>query len=157
MIFFMIYMMNNVNLGIGFGFGLFAVFSILRYRTETIRIKEMTYLFMVITIALLNSVITEKFGYIELIGCNLLIILITIVLEKLMRIQTLSTYKVIYEKIENIKPQNRELLEADLAERTGLKIVNIKIINIDFLRDVVNIRLYYDQEENSNGLLTEED
>jgi len=147
LIFFMVYMMNSVDVGIGFGFGLFAVFSILRYRTITVHIKEMTYLFMVITIAVMNALITQEFSYIELIVANLLIIIMTFFLEKLMVRQTLSVYEVVYEKIENITPENRGALENDLRERTGLNITNIEIQNIDFLRDVVNIKLYYDQNE----------
>jgi len=147
LIFFMVYMMNNVDVGIGFGFGLFAVFSILRYRTITVHIKEMTYLFMVITVAVINALITPNFSYIELFLANGLIIAMTYLLEKLMVRQTLSVYDVIYEKIENITPENRGALEKDLRERTGLNITDIEIRNIDFLRDVVNIKLYYDQND----------
>ncbi len=146
-IFFMVYMMNSVDLGVGFGFGLFAVFSILRYRTTTVQIKEMTYLFMVITIAVINAIITDKFSYAELIFVNIILVILTYILEKLMRRQTLSVYNIVYEKIENITPEKREVLEDDLRERTGLNIIGIKIVNIDFLRDVANIKLYYKAEE----------
>ena len=144
----MIYLMNNISLGVGFGFGLFAIFSILRYRTSTINIKEMTYLFMVITVALINAVISPSFSYTEILFSNGIIVLMTVILEKLMQTQTLSVYKIVYEKIDNIKPENRPALMQDLKERTGLNITHLQIMNIDFLRDVVNIKLYYEQEKN---------
>jgi len=147
LIFFMVYIMSKVDIGVGFGFGLFALFSILRYRTEAIDIKEMSYLFVVITIGVLNALISEKFSYLELVAINFLIVLLTYSLERVMVRQTLTSQNIVYEKIENITPTRKNILMKDLQSRTGLVIQNIKIKNIDFLRDVVNITLYYDKNE----------
>jgi len=147
LIFFMVYIMNKVNIGVGFGFGLFALFSILRYRTEAIEIKEMSYLFVVITIGVLNALISENFSYAELVAINLLIVILTYSLERVMVRQTLTSQNIIYEKIENIIPSRKDILIRDLQNRTGLVIQSIKIKNIDFLRDVVSVTLYYDKNE----------
>jgi len=147
LIFFMVYIMSKVDIGVGFGFGLFALFSILRYRTEAIEIKEMSYLFVVITLGVLNALITDKFSYAELVAINILIVLLTYGLERLMVRQTLTSQNIIYEKIENITPSRKNILMNDLQNRTGLVIQSFKVKNIDFLRDVVNITLYYDKNE----------
>jgi len=147
LIFFMVNIMSKVDIGVGFGFGLFAMFSILRYRTEAIGIKEMTYLFVVITIGVINALTTAEFSYIELISINLVIMLLTYWLEKLMVRQTLTTYNIVYEKIENITPSRRKILYDDLTQRTGLVIDSVKIKNIDFLRDVANIQIRYDTDK----------
>lgn len=147
LIFFMVYIMNKVDIGVGFGFGLFALFSILRYRTEAIDIKEMTYLFVVITIGVLNALISKDFSYIELVAINLLIILLTYGLERIMVRQTLTSQNIVYEKIENITPNRKDILYKDLSKRTGLVIQSIKVKNIDFLRDVASITLYYDRND----------
>lgn len=147
LIFFMVYIMSKVDIGVGFGFGLFALFSILRYRTEAIEIKEMSYLFVVITLGVLNALITDKFSYSELVAINILIVLLTYGLERVMVSQTLTSQNIVYEKIENITPARKNILMNDLQNRTGLVIQNIKVKNIDFLRDVVSITLYYDKNE----------
>ncbi len=147
LIFFMVYIMNKVDIGVGFGFGLFALFSILRYRTEAIEIKEMSYLFVVITVGVINALTSERFSYAELIAINLLIVLLTYSLERVMVRQTLTSQNIVYEKIENITPNRKDILMEDLQKRTGLVIQSIKIKNIDFLRDVVTIALYYDKND----------
>lgn len=152
LIFFMVYIMSKVDIGVGFGFGLFALFSILRYRTEAVGIKEMTYLFVVITIGVINALTEDKFSYVELITINLLIIFLTYWLERLMVRQTLTTYNIVYEKIENITPTRSEILYNDLTQRTGLVIDSVKIKNIDFLRDVANIQIRYDTDKQPQAI-----
>jgi len=149
LIFLLVYLMNSVEMGIGFGFGLFGIISILRYRTETIRIKEMTYLFIVIIIAVLNSIVSENIGLPELLFSNLILILMTWVLEMVSRLQKKKTYRIVYEKIENIRRENKEHLLTDLRERTGLNIYDVTIENIDFLKDVANLRIYFTEDEHS--------
>jgi len=149
LIFLLVYLMNSVEIGIGFGFGLFGIISILRYRTETIRIKEMTYLFIVIIIAVLNSIVSDQIGLPELLFSNGVLILMTWVLEMVSRLQKKKTYRIVYEKIENIRRENKEHLLHDLRERTGLDIYDVSIENIDFLKDVANLRIYFTEEENS--------
>jgi len=147
LIFFMVYIMAKVDIGVGFGFGLFALFSILRYRTEAVEVKEMTYLFVVITLGVINALTSDRLSYLELFSINIIIMVMTYWLEKLMVQQTLTSYNIVYEKIENITPIRKQILFNDLTERTGLVIESVKIKNIDFLRDVANIQIMYDTDK----------
>ena len=142
LIFFVCYLLSNVTLSIGFAFGLFAVFAILRYRTDPIPIKEMTYLFMVISIGVMNALSTPDISLIELLFANSAIVLVAFGMESYWKKTTLNEVLVIYEKIENIRPENQAVLLSDLRERTGLDIVKYKVIRTDFLRDVARIRVY---------------
>jgi hypothetical protein len=140
-----------VKLQLGFAFGLFAIFGILRYRTEALAIKEMTYLFVVIAIAVINALANKKISMAELMFTNVAIVGVTYVLERkwLLRHETNKT--IVYEKIELIKPENYELLVQDLEQRTGLKIIRVQIGKIDFLRDVAEIRIFFFDDENRAG------
>ena len=142
-VFFLSILLNNVKLQLGFALGLFAVFGIIRYRTDPIPIKEMTYLFIVIGIAVINALSNKKVSYAELVFTNFAILTIVWVLESVWFLKH-ETQKIIqYEKIELIKPQQRAELIADLEERTGLIINRIKIERIDFLRDTARIIIFY--------------
>jgi hypothetical protein len=143
LIFFLCYLMNNVKLDLGFAFGLFAVFSILRYRTISIPMKEMTYLFVVIGVAVINALTTKKVSFVELMFTNVAILAVTYFLENLWYKEGLSERLVEYEKIENIKPENSELLLHDLRNRTGLDIREVEIISVDFVRDLARVRVFY--------------
>ncbi|KRP05241.1 MAG: hypothetical protein ABR95_06035 [Sphingobacteriales bacterium BACL12 MAG-120813-bin55] len=143
LIFFLCYLMNNVKLDLGFAFGLFAVFSILRYRTSAIPMKEMTYLFLVIGIAVINALTTKKVSFVELLFTNAAILTVTYILERLWYKEGLTERIVEYEKIENIKPENSELMLADLRSRTGLDIREFEILQVDFVRDLARVRIYY--------------
>lgn len=143
LIFFVCYLLSNVSLSIGFAFGLFAVFAILRYRTDPIPIKEMTYLFMVITIGVMNALSTPDISLLELLFANGAIVLVAFGMETYWRKTTLNEVLVVYENIENIKPENQAALLSDLRERTGLDIVKYKMVRTDFLRDTARIRVYY--------------
>ena len=143
LIFFLCYLMNNIKLDLGFAFGLFAVFSILRYRTISIPLKEMTYLFLVIGIAVINALTTKKVSFVELMFTNVTILAITYLLERLWYKEGLSERVLEYEKIENIKPQNRELLVQDLRDRTGLDIREVEIVQTDFVRDLARVRIFF--------------
>ena len=143
LIFFVCIVMKDVKMNMAFAFGLFAIFGILKYRTEQLPIKEMTYLFMVIAIAVLNSLAGKKISFAELMLVNGTIIIATYFLEKVFLLKHESRKSIIYEKIENVKPENHEQLLADLEERTGLSINRIQIGRIDFLRDTVKIVIYY--------------
>ncbi|NJO14418.1 MAG: DUF4956 domain-containing protein [Thioploca sp.] len=144
-VFFVTRLLHNVDVSMGFAFSLFAIFSMLRYRTESISIKEMTYLFLVIGIALLSAV--SQINYWELLLINLLISGFAAFAESLLFMPNLTEKTIQYEKIDNIKPQNRELLLADLKQRTGLNIQTVQIENIDFLRDTALLKIYYLEEE----------
>lgn len=142
-VFMLCFLLDNVKLQLGFALGLFAIFGIIRYRTQQIPIKEMTYLFLVIGVSVVNALSNDKISYAELLFANLALFLITWVLEKTWHLKHESTKIINYEKIELIKPVNRKLLIADIEERTGLKINRLEIGKIDFLRDIARITIYY--------------
>lgn len=144
-IFFVCYMMNSIKVSVGFAFGLFAIFSILRYRTTTVPIREMTYLFIFISLAIINSLSVRTVSYVELLLTNGIIGGMTYMLERHWFSRSEIGKYVIYEKIENLKPENYHLLLADLRERTGLEVHRVEIGRIDFLRDIVHMRVYYQE------------
>ena len=135
-------LLNNLTLSIGFAFGIFALFSVLRYRTTTIPIKEMTYLFVAISIAIINALVNDKVSIAELVFTNGVILIAAFVLDKfLLKNEQVKT--IIFEKIELVKPENRSMLLDDLQSRTGLNINRIEVGKIDFLKDVAEIKIYY--------------
>ncbi|MFT6896769.1 MAG: hypothetical protein ACJA13_001172 [Paraglaciecola sp.] len=140
-IFVITHLLHGVDMSMEFAFGLFAVFTMLRYRTDTISIKEMTYLFLVTAIALLTAVSSLKI--IELLALNGLICFIAFIVDtRFLRsrylIQTVS-----YERIENIKPANRKQLIDDLCNRTGLNVIAVEILHIDFLKDTAELNVKF--------------
>jgi len=146
LIFLVCYFMNSMQLTMGLGFGLFALFGILRYRTILVPIKEMTYLFTVIVLAIINSLGTKEVGMSEVIAANIIIVTLIFVLEKLW-MNSQQGYKVItYEKIEHIKPENKLALMNDLRQRTGLNITRIEIDTINFMNDTCLIKIFYELE-----------
>ena len=147
-VFFLCQLLSSVKLGLGFALGLFAIFGIIRYRTDPIPIKEMTYLFIVIGIAAINGLANKKISFAELMFTNLVVVGITYGLEKIWLLKSESRKTVEYEKIDLIKPENHALLMEDLKERTGLNIHRFEIGRLDFLRDTARIRVYY-YEDNS--------
>jgi len=147
-VFLICFMLSNVKLQMGFALGLFAVFGILRYRTNPMPIKEMTYLFVVIGISIINSLTNKKVSYAEVLFTNIAIVLVIYGLEKVWLLRHESCKLVTYEKIDLIKPEKHNELMADLQERTGLKINRIEIGKIDFLRDTARIMIYYYSDEN---------
>jgi hypothetical protein len=130
----------------GFALGLFAVFGILRYRTEAIPIRQMTYLFIVIGISMINALSNKSVSIFEVLFTNGLITLITYLIDRLW-FQTIEERKnIVYEKIELIKPENKQELIKDLKERTGLPIHEVKVDKIDFLKDTAAITIYYNRD-----------
>ena len=146
-VFILCFLLDNVKLELGFALGLFAIFGIIRYRTDPIPIKEMTYLFLVIGISVVNALANKKISYSELLFANMSLIFVTYGLERLWLLRHESRRNITYEKIELIVPERRDELLLDLKERTGLDIIRIEIRRIDFLRDVANIRIFYYEED----------
>ena len=142
LIFFFASILGGMTVNIGFAFGLFAVFAILRYRTDPIPIKEMTYLFIVITIGVINALSSSEVSYAELLFTNVALVGLTYSLETYWQNNLLVRHTVEYEIIENIKPENHEKILFDLEDRTGLSIKHFEIGRINFLRDTVQIRIY---------------
>ncbi len=146
-VFLLSFLLNNVKLELGFALGLFAIFGIIRYRTDTIPIKEMTYLFIIIGISVINALASKKVSYAELIFTNAAILAGLWILEKRLSLKQELSVRLIYEKIENIHTMSEDLMLSDLRERTGINITRYEIKKIDFLRDVAEINLFY----NANG------
>lgn len=143
-IFLLCYLLESVKLQLGFALGLFAVFGIIRYRTDSIPIKEMTYLFMVIGVSVINALTNKKVSYVELLFTNLVLVFIVYGLEKLWLLKHESVKVIVYERIDLIKPEARKELIADLEARTGINPINrVEIGRIDFLRDTARIKIYY--------------
>lgn len=134
-------LLHSADVSMGFAFGLFAVFSMLRYRTESISIKEMTYLFLVIAIALLSAVSTMK-PY-ELFTITLSICMVTYLLETNLVLPSLDEIEIDYEKIENINTQRQQELIQDINLRTGLDVKQVEILSIDFLRDSARLKIHF--------------
>ena len=146
-VFFLCFLLENVKLELGFALGLFAIFGIIRYRTDAIPIKEMTYLFIVIGISVMNALVNKKISHAEVLFTNVMFIAITYGLEKIWLLKHESRKNITFEKIELILPERKEELLADLKERTGLNITRVEIRNIDFLRDTANLRIFYFEDE----------
>ena len=142
LIFFFAYILGGIDINMGFAFGLFAVFAMLRYRTNPIPIKEMTYLFIVITVGVINALSGNMISLGALLFTNFSIVLLTFILENYWQNNLLINRTIDYENIENIKPENHEKLLADLEQRTGLDIIYYDIQNINFLRDTVKVKIY---------------
>jgi len=144
--FFICFLLRKVPMEMGFALGLFAVFGILRYRTEAIPIRQMTYLFIVIGISMINALSNKSVSIFEVLFTNGLITLITYLIDRLW-FQTIEEKKsIVYEKIELIKPENKQELINDLKERTGLPIHEVKVDKIDFLRDTAAVTIYYNRD-----------
>ena len=144
LIFFFAYIIGRMDINIRFAFGLFAVFAILRYRTDLISIKEMTYLFIAITIGVVNAIGTNEVSKQELLFANLVIILLTFALEVNGKEEILGRRTVEYEVLENIKPENHGKLLIDLDRRPGLSIKNFEIGR--FFLDRLNIKIFLKED-----------
>ena len=142
LIFFFAFLLSNITINMGFAFGLFAVFAILRYRTDPIPIKEMTYLFIVITIGVINALSGAEVSYGALLFTNIALVGLAHFLEIYWQNNALILRTVEYEIIENIKPENHEKLRLDLEDRIGIPIIKFEIHRINFLRDTVRISIY---------------
>jgi len=147
-IFIITYLLNKVDMSMGAAFGLFAVFSMLRYRTEGISTKDMTYLFIVIAIGLICAV--SKATYFELAVINLILIAFTYMLDGNWLVRNEMIKSILYENIEMIKPENYNALVEDLRNRTGLDIHKVTVRRIDFLKDVAQVNVYYYEDTNKN-------
>ncbi len=140
-IFLITFLLNKVEMSMGAAFGLFAVFSMLRYRTEGISMKDMTYLFLAIAMGLITAV--SKGSWDELSMLSLIILVFTYLLESSVLLKKEASKVIQYENIELIKPELRADLIADIESRMGIKINRISINKVDFLKDTASIRIYF--------------
>ncbi|MDP4222280.1 MAG: DUF4956 domain-containing protein [Bacteroidota bacterium] len=154
-IFLLCFLLENVKLQLGFAFGMFAIFGIIRYRTDAMPIKEMTYLFLVIGVSVINALTNTETSLVDLLFSNFVIIFITYGLEKVWLIKHESSKLIVYEKIDLIREGNYDRLIQDLQERTGIKKINrVEVGKINFLRDVCDITIYYYTEGINRGQST---
>ena len=136
---------SQVELGIELGFGLFAIFSILRYRTDPLPVREMTYLFMLMTLPVANVIMVNEGLILEAVVANGLVVVIFFVIERALGFRYEANRTVTYEKIELIKPEHAAQLLDDLRQRTGLAISRCEVGKIDFLHDVADVKIYYEE------------
>lgn len=146
------FLLSATKIKIGFAFGLFAIFSIMRYRTVMVPVKEMGYFFVCVAIGIINALATVDDFYIILLGCNAFILLITLLLDRNENLTHENVKEIKYERIDLIHPEKRQEMIADLVARTGLPIHRVDIINIDFLRDVAGIHAYYYSRQNETKM-----
>ena len=145
-IYFVLGLFTSTDLSVGVGFGLFAIFSVLRYRTDEMPIREMTYLFIIIALPVVNSIFMSDGDLAKLLVTNGVIVALLYVLEKEWGFHFEASQKITYEKVELITPDRREDLLTDLRQRTGLPIKRVDIGRLDFLHDSAEIRVYYEQQ-----------
>jgi hypothetical protein len=134
---------SQVEISLGLGFGLFAIFSILRYRSDPLPVREMTYLFILMTLPVIDVVMLNEGMIVATLIANLAILAVFFVVEKALGFRYEARKSVTYEKIELIKPKHYDALLADLRERTGLPINRCEVGKIDFLHDIADVKIYY--------------
>ena len=149
-IFLLCYVLVDVDMDTGFAFGLFAIFGIIRYRTDASPIKEMTYLFMAIGISVLNALSGSKVSYAELAFANLAVVVAAYGLEKVWLLRHEESKVIVYEKIELVKTQNHEALIEDIQDRTGINVNRVEVGKVDFLRDTANVTIFYYEDDQPN-------
>ena len=149
-IFFLIYLLGGVKIKVGFALGLFAIFGIIRYRTESMSVREMTYLFVIIAVSVINA-LAVTLTYVELILTNLIFLVAIYIGENLPK-RNMSEKLVVYDRIELIKPEKRDEMLADLKQRLGLEIVDVEVGAVDFLRDTAMVKIFYEGEKGENSV-----
>ena len=149
-VFFLIYLLGGVKIKTGFVLGLFAIFGIIRYRTETMSVRDMTYLFVIITVSIINA-LAEDLSLVELLITNIIFIAAIKLCESNKSVRHLEEKYVIYDRIELVTPDKHDELIADLETRIGVKIVAVQVGAIDFLKDTAMLKISYESgDQHSN-------
>lgn len=148
-VFLLVYLLESVTLELGFALGLFAIFGIIRYRTDTIPPKEMTYLFIIIAVSVINALSKEYLGYLELTFVNILLVGALWALENVLMMRQENSVVIVYDKIKNLHKENEFLLLEDLEERTGVKIKRYQVDQINYRRKLAQITIFFDSNGNS--------
>lgn len=149
-IFLMIFLLDSVKIQVGFALGLFAIFGILRYRTDTLPVREMTYLFAIIGISVINALSNGKVSGMELMFTNFIFITMFWALESIRILKHVNSKLIIYERIELIRPDREAEMLADLRQRSGLNIERFEVGQIDFLKDIAYVKVYYSDHNKEN-------
>ena len=146
LVFFMIFVLEDMKgkTGIGIGIGLFGIFSIMRYRTDSMPVREMTYLFVLIALSVVNA-LAENVSLLELLLTNIIVVAAIWLCETRLKIRPCKMIQ--YDRIELVKPDRRDELKADLEERLGLKVKSVEVGGIDMLRDMAILKVYYEDEK----------
>ncbi|WP_421920868.1 DUF4956 domain-containing protein [Marinifilum sp.] len=153
-VFFLCFLLGNIDLQLGFALGLFAIFGIIRYRTDTIPIREMTYLFLVITISIINALARRDVSYSEILLTNTTFMLTTWVMERVWMRRHMARRTIIYDRMDLIHPDKHDLLRQDIKERTGLVITRFKIGQIDLAKNSIRLTIFY-KDAPGNNVLTD--
>jgi hypothetical protein len=143
----MCFLLRKVPIELGFALGLFAVFGILRYRTEPIRIRDLTYLFIVIGLGILNALSNKKISVSELVAVNAIIAGATMILELGQAKNRSHSTPILYDNLELLKPGRHQDMLDDLRERTGLHVIRVEVNRIDMLRDAAELTIFYDRAD----------
>lgn len=146
-IFFLIYLLGSVKIKVGMALGLFAIFGIIRYRTETVPVREMTYLFVIISLSVINA-IALNLSYAEIVATNIIYVASVWVVESFRGLRHVSSKLILYDRVDNIHPHQRQELLEDLTKRTGLKIIKVEVGAINFMQDTVMLKVYYESQFN---------
>ena len=151
-VFFLIFLLGNVKIKVGFALGLFAIFGIIRYRTESMSVREMTYLFVIIALSVINALAVST-SYTELTITNAIVILAIYFCERLPWMSNLTEKIVLYDRIELIVPERREELMQDLKTRLGLNVEKVEVGAVDFMRDTALLKVHYSEIDKTDSLI----
>lgn len=153
-VFFLCFLLGNIDLQLGFALGLFAIFGIIRYRTDTIPIREMTYLFLVITISIINALARRDVSFSEILLTNFAFMITTWVMERVWMRRHMARRTIVYDRMDLIHPDKHDLLRQDIKERTGLEISRFKIGQIDLAKNSIRLTIFY-KDVVGNNILTD--
>ena len=142
-VFFLCFTLKKFELDLGMALGLFAIFGILRYRTNPIEIKEMTYLFVIIGLSVVNSLANQKMSYFEIFGANGIIVVAIYLLERVWLSRQIESKKITYNKLDNIRPEDHEILIKELSKLTGHDVVKVKISSVNYVQKTASITIFF--------------
>jgi hypothetical protein len=151
-VFFLCFLLGSIELQLGFALGLFAIFGIIRYRTDTIPIREMTYLFLVITLSVINALTRGEVSFTEIAFTNIVLMATTWVMENVWMKRHLARRTLVFDRLDLIHPcKHKELIE-NVQERTGMEVVKFSIGQIDLAKGTVKLIIFYKEETTPNML-----
>lgn len=142
-VFFLCFTLKKYEIDLGLALGLFAIFGILRYRTDPLKVREMTYLFVVIGLSLVNALSNKKMSYTEIFVANSIVVAMAYFLDRYWNQQKTNTKDILYESLEHIRPEHHQLLKTELEHKLGVEILSISLGQIDFKAETVKIKIRY--------------
>ena len=142
-VFFVCSIMNKLTISLGAGFGLFAIFQVLRFRTRNFSVKDMAYIFSVIGISVINAVVLQVFQIIGVIIMNVVMILIAFLLELYLKENNFKKHRIAYDNLEMLRPENQNKLIEEMSQKTGRNIFKVKILEMNFKKGIAHLDIYY--------------